>query len=247
MQGFAPEHPCRSEWPRLSQALATGGNIRSLRLQVLQDGHNLFTPDTEPAKIPRLDLTTGMRLPLLEEMTLQTLRYHGQTAYLWDPDYCRMFRDAIDCSRLRKLDFGSEHPENFFTCFTGLCPKLKVLSFGIWEGDTTPAKRFIQSIDALEHLDLSRAQANIDDLWPALEQHKDTLETLILGPTFEAYCHKVVMPFSRLKDVARTFPRLKHLGWDAPCERNVSHAHSDQIHSCADRAIRSIRNISSPY
>jgi len=229
MQGFAPEHPCRSEWPRLSQALATGGNVRSLRLQVLQDAHSLFTPDTEPAKIPRLDLTTGMRLPLLEEMTLQTLRYYGQTAYLWDLDYCRMFRDAIDCSRLRKLDFGGEHPENFFTCFTGLCPKLKVLSFGMWEGDKTPAKRFIESIDALEHLDLSRAQAGIDDLWPAIEQHKDTLETLILGPTFESYCQKVVMPFSRLKDIARTFPRLKHLGWDAPCERNVSHAHPDQI------------------
>ncbi|KAI4638964.1 uncharacterized protein J4E78_011050 [Alternaria triticimaculans] len=225
MQGFAPEHPCRSEWPRLSQALAAGGNVRSLRLQVLQDGHNLFTPDTEPAKIPRLDLTTGMRLPLLEEMTLQTLRYHGQTAYLWDLDYCRMFRDAIDCSRLRKLDFGGEHPENFFTCFTGLCPKLKVLSFGMWEGDKMPARRFIESIDALEHLDLSRAQAGIDDLWPAIEQHEDTLETLILGPTFEAYCHKVVMPFSRLKDIARTFPRLKHLGWDAPCERNIDPQH----------------------
>ncbi|KAI4703549.1 hypothetical protein J4E89_009970 [Alternaria sp. Ai002NY15] len=225
IQGFAPEHPCRSEWPRLSQALATGGNVRSLRLQVLQDGNNLFTPDTEPAKIPRLDLTTGMRLPLLEEMTLQTLRYHGQTAYLWDLDYCRMFRDAIDCSRLRKLDFGGEHPANFFSCFTGLCPKLKVLSFGIWEGDITPAKRFIESIDALKHLDLSRAQAGIDDLWPAIEQHKDTLETLILRPTFESYCQKVVMPFSRLKDIARTFPRLKHLGWDAPCERNIVPQH----------------------
>ncbi|KAI4908071.1 hypothetical protein J4E85_011735 [Alternaria conjuncta] len=225
MQGFAPEHPCRSEWPRLSQALAAGGNVRYLRLQVLQDGHNLFTPDTEPAKIPRLDLTTGMRLPLLEEMTLQTLRYHGQTAYLWDSDYCRMFRDAIDCSRLRKLDFGGEHPENFFSCFTGLCPKLKVLSFGMREGDKSPAKRFIESIDALEHLDLSRAQAGIDDLWPAIEQHKDTLETLILGPTFESYCQKVVMPFSRLKDIARTFPMLKHLGWDAPCERNIDPQH----------------------
>lgn len=225
MQGYAPEHPCRSEWPRLSQALATGGNVRSLRLQVLQDGHNRFTPDTEPAKIPRLDLTTGMRLPLLEEMTVQTLRYYGQTAYLWDPGYCRMFRDAIDCSRLRKLDFGGEHPENFFTCFEGFCPQLKALSFGIREGDTAPARRFIESLDALEHLDLSRAQAGIDDLWPAIEQHKNTLETLILGPTFESYCKHVPMGLDRLEDIASRFPKLKRLGWDAPCKRNVSLTH----------------------
>jgi len=229
-RSWRSEQPCRSEWPQLSQALAAGGNIRSLRVQVLIDGHDQFTPDTEPEKIPRLDLATGMRLPRLEELAIQPLRdVNGYPAYIWDSDYCRMFRDAIDCSRLRKLDLCGESPDNLFACLTGLCPKLNSLSFGVRKGDAAPAKRFIESLDALEHLDISRAPAGIDDLWPAIEQHKETLETLILRPTLETSSHVAYMPLSCLENIASTFPKLKKLGWDAPCERNVSivnHSHT---------------------
>jgi hypothetical protein len=235
-QGYRPrDMPCRSDWPRLSQALAAGGNVRYLRLQSLQDGTGLgfdgikLVPDTEPDKLPRLDLA-DLRLPQLEELTLESLRHWGESTYLWDSDHARMFRNTIDCSRLRKLDFGSDNPTAFFTYFTGLCPKLKTLSFGATGGypnspDIEPAKRFIESLDALEYLDVSQAQQGIDDLWLAIEKNKDTLKTLILGPTLGSYCSPMYMDSSRLEAIASTFPELERLGWDAPCKTNVSLTH----------------------
>jgi hypothetical protein len=172
--------------------------------------------------LPRLDLELGLRLTQLEELSIRALGYWGESNYFWNDDHCRMFRDAIDPSRLRKLDFGSDNPTAFFECFTGLCPRLKTLSFGATRDATKPAKEFIESLDALEHLDLLRAQVGIDDLWPAIEKHKHTLETLILGPTTEAYCTPVYMDLSRLEAIATTFPKLKRFGWDAPCQTNVS-------------------------
>jgi hypothetical protein len=231
-QGYRPDVPCRSDWPKLSQALAAGGNVRSLRLQSLPDDTGLgldgikLVPDTEPEKLPRLDLA-GLRLPQLEELTIESLQHWGGSTYFWDMDYARMFRMSIDCSRLRKLDFGSDNPTAFFTSFTGLCPKLKTLSFGMTvnNADTEPAKRFIASLDALEHLDVSQAQQGIDDLWPAIEKHKDTLQTLVLGPTLGSYCSPIYMDSNLLETIALTFPKLERLGWDAPCTTDVSPTH----------------------
>ena len=100
-----------------------------------------------------------------------------------------MFLESIDFSRLRKLDFGIDNPTNFFKNFAGLFPKLKTLSFGLLgrEGTQQPARMFLESLDALEHLDVSHSQYCIDDLWPAIEKHRNSLKTLILGPTFGHY------------------------------------------------------------
>ncbi|CAN9225767.1 unnamed protein product [Alternaria alternata] len=226
-QGYRPDKPCRSDWPRLSQALAVGGNVRSLRLQNRQefDGYHeaRVVPNSEPERLPRLDLASGLRMPRLEELTIEVSRIFGDSTYLWDDDYCRMFLDSIDCSRLRKLDFGIDNPTSFFKSFTGLCPKLKTLSFGMLgrKGIDLSARIFIESLDALEHLDVSHPQHSIDDLWPAIEKHRDSLKTLILGPTFGHYYHSKYMGLSLLETIASTFPNLERLGWQAECDNNI--------------------------
>lgn len=238
-QSYRPDKPCRSDWPRLSQALAGGGNVRSLRLQNRQyfDGYHeaKIVPDTELEKLPRLDLASGLRLPRLEELTIEVLRIFGDSTYLWDDDYCRTFLDSIDCSRLRKLDFGIDNPTNFFKNFAGLCPKLKTLSFGMLGrgGNDLSARMFIGSLDALEHLDVSHAQHSIDDLWPAIEKHRNSLKTLILGPTFGHYYYSKYMRLSLLETIASTFPNLERLGWQAECDTNASFSHLI-MHICAD-------------
>ncbi|KAF7672568.1 hypothetical protein GT037_009599 [Alternaria burnsii] len=221
----------RSDWPRLSQALAAGGNVRSLRLQNRQDfdGYDgpKIVPDTEPRKLPRLDLASGLRLPRLEELTIEDVRHYGDSIYLWDDDYCRMFLDSIDPSRLRKLDFGIDNPTNFFKNFAGLFPKLKTLSFGLLgrEGTQQPARMFLESLDALEHLDVSHSQYCIDDLWPAIEKHRNSLKTLIIGPKFGQYNGFKYMGLSLLETIASTFPNLERLGWHAECDTNASSNH----------------------
>ncbi|RYO39043.1 hypothetical protein AA0113_g11239 [Alternaria arborescens] len=235
--------PWRSDWPRLSQALAAGGNVRSLRLQIRQDfdGYDgpKIVPDTEPRKLPRLDLTSGLRLLRLEELTIEHPKLYGDSIYLWDDDYCRMFLDAIDCSRLRKLDFGIDNPMNFFQNSAGRFPKLKTLSFGLLgrEGTQQPARMFLESLDALEHLDVSHSQYCIDDLWPAIEKHRNSLKTLILGPTFGHYNGFKYMGLSLLETIASTFPNLEQLGWHAECDTNAGSNHLT-MHICADHTFQ---------
>lgn len=220
--GAWSDRPTRSEWPRLTQALAAGGNVRSLRLQILADGYGfdrtLIVPDTEPEKQARLDLASGLYLPQLEEFIIQN---PSHSTYLWDSDYCHTFRDSIDCSRLRTLDFGSDSPREFFSYFTGLLPNLKTLRFAAAANAREPVKSFIESIESLEHLSLAHAQRGIDDLWPAIKKHKGSLKTLVLGPTLGPWCSPLHMDLSLLEAVAASFPQLEHFGWDAPCKASV--------------------------
>lgn len=214
--------PCFSEWPQLSQALANGNNLRIIRLQG-QHVRGIYTnseliPRDQPEKLARIDFESGLRLPKLEKLCISAVKYN----YLWDAKHCHMIRDSIDCSRLRKLDFGDKNPEAFFRCFTGLVPALKHLRFKATENATEPAKAFIRSLEALEQLDVVQAQNGIDDLWPAIKQHNHTLRTLSLGPTVENYCSIQSMDLRRLEAVAMTFPKLKRLGWTPPYTTYVS-------------------------
>ncbi|KAF1924237.1 uncharacterized protein M421DRAFT_8898 [Didymella exigua CBS 183.55] len=234
-QGYQPDKPCHSDWPRLSQALTAGGKIRSLRIRSLPDGDPYdgirIVPDTDPKGLPRLDFASGLHLPRLEELSIEVVRLWGESNYLWDLEHSCMLRDSIDGSRLRKLDFGMDNPETFFRCFTGVLPNLKSLRFGAAKAATESAKVFIESLEALEHLDIAQAQTGIDDLWPAIEQHRSTLRTLVLGPALGHYCSRMYMDLSRLETVAATFPILERLGWDAPCSTNVDARHLEVLSS----------------
>ena len=225
-KGYQPDQPCRSEWPKLSQALTAGGNVRSLHIQSQQDGTEYYgvkiVPDSEPEELPRLNLA-GMHLPRLEELRIRIQGSWGDLAYPWDDEHCRMLRTAVDCSRLRTLDFGSDTPKVFFECFNGILPALKSLRFGIsHESDSAShAARFIESAPALETLDIDRAQRGVQQLWPVIRTQKDTLKRLILRPTFGDWYSIQYLDRMLLETVAKEFPKLEHLGWHIPCEANV--------------------------
>jgi hypothetical protein len=226
------EDPARSEWPRLTQALVTGGHVRVLQIQALTDsrysrgGEILNKPDRE--RLTRLYIDNETQFPALEEMTLRTLDDWGRSTYLWDSDHCERLCRAMDMSRLSKLDFGSEMPNVFFSFFTGQLPQLKALRFGIpWNGASmAPVKRFIDSIEGLESLDIDRAQSAIDDLWPTIINHRVTLKELILRPAKTEYCSPQYIPLDRLETIAAEFPMLERLGWDAPCQSDVNYSNT---------------------
>lgn len=225
-QGYHAEQPSRSEWPKLTQALVAGGNVRVLRIQSQQDGTEYrgtkILDDNEPKKLTRLDITPESRLPPLEELSIDIQLYWGGSSYLWDAEHCLMLRDAMDWSHLRKLDFGGDNPYVFFSAFTGLLPNLRALRFGVTEGQVRPAKVFIKHLTAVESLDIARAQLGIDALWPAIMKHKNTLKEIILRPTTSGYYAPQYIDFSRLETIAEEFPALQRLGWDVPCKENVS-------------------------
>lgn len=232
-QGHSAEQPSRSEWPKLTEALVKGASIRVLHLESQQDGTsyrgNQVLDGSEPEKLARLDITPEAHLPPLEELTLSYQRYYGGSNYLWDVQHCNILRDSMDWSRLRKLDFGSDNPSAFFSIFTGLMPSLKALRFGAMEGSIEPAKSFIDSLTNVESLDIARAQIGINTLWPAIMRHKDTLEEIILGPTYGSYYDPRPIELSRLKTITKDFSSLKRIGLDVPCKANVGRPCLDEL------------------
>lgn len=224
-QGHHTDQHARSEWRKLTQALVAGGNVRLLKIGSWLHSayHGVILDDTEPETLMRLDLKPGMRLPHLEELTIRVGGYWGASPYLWDLDHCHLLRQAIDTSHFRKLDFGSDKPDTFFSTFTRLLPNLKALRFGIQQdGIAGSARRFIKSLKALEALDIDSASPAIDRLWPAIMKHKNTLKELVLRPTTDGYCKPRTIAIERLQTISIQFPKLERLGWDAPCGYNVS-------------------------
>jgi len=226
-QGYDPKQAARSEWPKLTQALVTGGHVRSLRIEAKPD-ETRYKGDrvmdgTEPEKMMRLDITPGRRLAFLEELTIHVEGHWGGLPYPWDAEHRRLFREAIDASRLRMLDFGSDKPDPLFSALMGSLPRLKVLRFGIpRDGSVSVASRLIKSLKSLESLDIDQAQLGIDKLWPTIMKRKDTLKELILRPTTAGYCNPQYIDIDRLYTLSIQFPMLERLGWDAPCGTDVS-------------------------
>tara|TARA_R110002003_G_scaffold589_16_gene20710 strand:+ start:6173 stop:7480 length:1308 start_codon:yes stop_codon:yes gene_type:complete len=226
-QGYRADEAARSEWPKLTQAIAEGGNLRVLSIDNSQDGTEYYgvkiISDTEDSgKLMRLDITPEIRLPALEEFTLRENGSWGSPTYLWDDAHVHLLRDATDWSRLRKLDFGGDRPDAFFSAFTGGMPNLKALRFGAQDGSIGPVKQFMASITALESLDIGRAEVAIDALLPTIMGHKDTLRELILRPTTAGYCQPQYIDLDRLTAIIEAFPLLERFGWDAPCKAKVS-------------------------
>jgi hypothetical protein len=219
----------RSEWAKLTQALVAGGNVRVLKVNGLSygtlSGYGKILPDTEPEESKHLDNTPGMLLPALEELIIRIQRYYGDSTYMWDADRCVELREGTDLSRLRKLDFGSELPDGFFSTFTGALPQLKSLRFGVPKhgASMVAVKGFIESIEGLESLDIDQPQSVIEELGPSIMWHKRTLKSLILRPTTRNYGHSpCYIELHHLKTIGTHLPLLERLSWDAPCGLNVS-------------------------
>jgi hypothetical protein len=160
--------------------------------------------------IPLLDLSAVASLSKLEHLST---RDAGYTEYLRNEELCRTLRDTTDLSRLRSLDFGLENPEIFFKTFTGHLPNLRGLQFGVVSDSSVElAKDFINSL-TLTSLHIDSPKRGFDVLWPACYKHKDTLRTLVLGPTWNAYGSIDYLDDGLLETVSSTFPKLERLGW----------------------------------
>ncbi|KAL5387910.1 hypothetical protein DPSP01_003309 [Paraphaeosphaeria sporulosa] len=215
--GSSEGDPSRSEWPQLSQALAGTSNLRYLSIQSEPDQRGRFgkiVEDTVQESIPRLDLSFGANFSRLEYLSIRTL---GYTSYAWDEEYCRTLRDTTHLSRLRSLDFGLEDPGAFFTIFSGHLPKLESLRFGVTRASSLElARDFMDSLNPLTSLHIDNAKRGLDVLWPVIYKHRETLRTLVLGPSWGPYCSAEYTDDSLLETVPVTFPKLERLGWSIP-------------------------------
>ena len=225
MASWNGEQPCCSEWPQLTNALLTGGNVRSLHVRCEADGTVRYAfpikvNGNQLEKLPRLDLESGARLPKLEELRIVACNISNLFSS-WDEAYCRTLRDTVDLDRLRVLDFGSEYPEHFFATFAGLLPNVRSVRCRAGQESMESLRYFVESLPALEALSVDEAQRSVEELWPAIESHKNTLKSLVFGATWERYCRPTYVDINVLEKVAE-FPMLEHLGWHVPMGTSVS-------------------------
>lgn len=223
-KGWQSGTPVASEWPKLTQALLAGGNVRSLRITSEPDVRPCIVDENEPEKIPRLGLQPGVCLPKLEELSIRAETHR----YLWDEPHCLALHDAIDPAHIQALDFGSDNPEEFFYTFTGLMPNLRSLAFGVKQGSVISARNFIKSLTGLQSLRIMSVKDEISELWPAINCHNETLKSLVFGlrlyfgPDYYAHGTPEYMSLRSLSSIPNKFPKLEHLGWPVPCEQSVS-------------------------
>jgi hypothetical protein len=215
----------RSEWPQLTKAIVAGGNLSVLQIQLSVDGGDNSIKVVDRHLVPkmmRFEINPETRLPPLTEFTLlDSLWWRQNMTYLWDPEHCGNLQTSMDWSKIRKLDFGEEFPEEFFKAFAGKTPNLKHLRFGVKNDAPVAAREFIMSAPALESIDINRAKAGIKTLWPAIVKHRGSLRKLALKPTFQMYGDPDYLDFELLQSIANEFPLIDFLGYDVPCQYNV--------------------------
>ncbi len=226
----SPDEPSLSEWPKLIQSLASGGNIRAMHVHRVHDyppwkARNTTTilSDDDPENLTLPDLPPDTRLPMLENLALTEASSWGRTKDLWDKEHYDLLQHRIDRSRLRSLNMGQYSSGAFFSSLNGLLPNLKELRFGLKQDALNDTKKFIESATDFESLDIYNSDVNMTALWPAIREHRSTLKQLILRPTFSNYYYEPRYPDPHYLDELKSdFPLLERLGWVVPCLQSVS-------------------------
>lgn len=147
-----------SELPAIKDSLLKARNLKYLRLQVCKTsiprqgvwtkGPGCLTFDKDDAFPP-----------------LQDLRFDFER-YEMSEKYCRQWAEAMDWTKLRRLDLDGGSPEHLVAALTGRVPQLRVLNFGLresphtWEYPNAEVLRaFCGSIEGLEEVDIRNQSA----------------------------------------------------------------------------------------
>ncbi len=220
-------HIERSEWPKMAQAILNGGNIRRLSIHCIPGNFAPWEPgqdaisDDKPEESVIFDDTSAKRLPAMVDFAIIYQLYCFHTNHGWNEDHCTSLLNFVDLSRIRRLDFGIECPNSFFSTATGKLPNLRDLRFGITTNSVQHVLKFIESLIDVEILDIAYANSGIATLWRGIKLHAATVKKLFLRPSQD---NVGWMPRPRNRKNMKhleDFLVLERLGWMVQCELNV--------------------------
>jgi hypothetical protein len=125
------------------------------------------------------------QFPALEELTFDS---SCQDTYYLSTEHCQQWLKCMDWTKMRKLDLGRGMPRYLLAALTGHVSQLKHLTLGLWPNQKTNhpiwdcpdldvVRRFVASIDGLEHLQTySWYDKEYSQIRPALlDKHGPTL------------------------------------------------------------------------
>lgn len=219
----------------MTNILVLNKNLKVLHLQIRaisdevygQNTHGFLQEASDRGRL-HLNLRPGDILQPLQELKLYEGSWNYSVPsipYVLTRKHCVLWKQCMDWSQLRRLEIGRKCRKTaFFDEFTGAIRNLESLKIGFDRAATRPpgwtiepARRFIESIDALRHLIILNPGDQIDALWPAIRKHRRSLRSLVLPPLKHdpPYRENDLM---RMRELREGIPELAHLELDIPMD-----------------------------
>lgn len=141
---------------------------------------------TGSPRVLNLPLEPGDRIP-----PLQSLSFSGpEETYEFDPEHCKLLRQCMDWSQLRRLDLRLSCPQHLFAEVGSQLSGLRSLTMGIRTGarryrnwkcgpltcdSLDQAAAFIEAVPGLHELNLTDLDASVKTIAPAILGSQNSL------------------------------------------------------------------------
>ncbi|KAL8784321.1 MAG: hypothetical protein Q9213_004030 [Squamulea squamosa] len=181
-----------SKLPELREILLRSPNLRKLDIKFeynWMDRRVEWTGITAQPRLLNLPLCSSDRLPPLQELTFSG----PPETYEFNLEHCKLLRQCMDWSQLRRLDLGISCPQYFFQEIGHNLPSLKSLTMGIRTGDRYfthwqygpltcnelhPVKTFLSSVCGLHELNITDLDHAARSISPVILQKHSGLRKL---------------------------------------------------------------------
>ena len=208
-----------SELPAIKNSLLKARNLKCLRLQVC---NNSISRQGVWIKGPKcLTFDEGDVFPPLQELRFNFERYEMREKYCWQ------WAEAMDWTKLRRLELDGGCPEHLLAALTGRVPQLRVLNFGLQESQGTwkypnaeVFQAFSDSIEGLEEAGIKNQSAEpFDEVQDSfLSKHGHSLKTFQLN----YYSAEAAWDHTDVRGLAEKCPGIRHLALKVATVRDRS-------------------------
>lgn len=208
-----------SELPAIKDSLLRARNLKSLHLQICKNSirrQDVWTKGPEC-----LTFNEGNAFPPLQDLCFDFERYEMREKY------CRQWAEAMDWTKLCRLDLDGGCPEHLLAALTGRVPQLRALNFGYRESQQTwrcPSAEVFQAfsdgIEGLEEAGIKNQSAlPFDEIRDSfLSKHGHSLKTLRIS----YYSAEAGWDHTDVEDLFQKCPGIRRLALKVATVRDDS-------------------------
>ncbi|KAL8976447.1 MAG: hypothetical protein Q9205_007545, partial [Flavoplaca limonia] len=213
-----------SKLPELREILLRSSNLQKLDIKFEYnwlDRKAVWTGITARPHVLNLPLQPSDRLPSLQELTFSG----PPETYEFTREHCRLWKQCMDWSHLRRLDLGISCPQYFFEEIGSCLTNLRSLAMGIRIGDRyfthwaqgpltsnniNVVTNFITCIPMLQELSLTNFVSGESDLFQSIRTKCTSLRKLYYHASINRHDH-LVKPYILYPVLVATISELLEL------------------------------------
>ena len=222
-----------SKLPELREVLLRSSNLQKLDIKFEYnwlDRKAVWTGITARPHVLNLPLQPSDRLPSLQELTFSG----PPETYEFTLEHCRLWKQCMNWSHLRRLDLGINCPQHFFEEIGSCLTNLRSLAMGVRCGDRylihwaygpltcndiTVVTDFITSLPALQDLVLTDFSSDKAKLFHSIKTKSQSLRKLYYHASINRGQSHLVKPYILYAVLVATisdFVELRQLTFDFP-------------------------------